>query len=142
MPPSFPILLLALAPPTGGDDGVELAQLTIHERIVVRIQRAAPAAPLPSAPVLVEKKAPKCIAMDTLAGALITRPGYVDLVVAGGRRLRAHLGDDCPGIDFYGGFYLKPTRDGKVCAGRDAVRARSGGQCRIERFRTLVPARR
>jgi len=45
----------------------------------------------------------------------------------------------CPALDFYSGFYLRPSADGQVCADRDTVHARSGGQCGIERFRTLVP---
>jgi hypothetical protein len=78
---------------------------------------------------------------ETLAGALISTPGTIDLVVAGGGRFRAELGDDCPTLGFYSGFYLKPSADGRVCAGRDAVRARSGRTCSIRRFRRLQPRR-
>jgi hypothetical protein len=31
--------------------------------------------------------------------------------------------------------------DRKVCASRDSIRSRSGGECRIASFRALVPAR-
>ena len=125
---------------------VELAQLTIHQRIIVRVPQVPPAkagTEKRTAPQTkwVEKKAPKCIPMGEMAGALITRPDSVDLVMAGGKRLRAHLEDDCPALDFYSGFYLKPTRDGKICEDRDSVRSRSGGQCRIDKFKTLVPHR-
>lgn len=139
----IPLLLLAAAaPPT---DGVEVAQLTIHQRIVIRIPRLSPGpAPAPvSQPrdAWVEKKAERCVPMEKLAGAQISRPDSVDMILTGGKRLRAHLDDDCPALDFYSGFYMKPSSDGKICAGRDSVRTRSGGQCRIEQFRKLTPAK-
>ena len=118
--------------------GVALAQFVIQQRIVVRVQRA----PLPVKQIRwVEKKGPKCIQLNTLAGALIVEPDAVDLVQEGGERVRARLDDDCPALDFYAGFYLKPTRDGRICAERDAVRSRSGRQCDIARFRKLVAKR-
>jgi hypothetical protein len=89
----------------------------------------------------VEKGADRCVAVGSLAGAAITRVDRVDLILSGGKRLRAVLEDDCPSLDFYSGFYLKPAGDGKVCARRDTIRSRSGGACRIKAFRSLVPAR-
>jgi len=89
----------------------------------------------------VEKKADKCVPAIDLAAAAITGTDSVDLVLNGGKRLRARFGADCPALDFYSGFYVKMTNDGKVCARRDSIRSRSGGECRIESFRALVPAR-
>ena len=58
-------------------DGVQLAQMTIHERIIIRVPRNA--APAPSIR-WVEKKGPKCVAADQLGGAIVgTRT--VDLVL-------------------------------------------------------------
>src|SRR3546814_16980218 len=51
----------------------------------------------------VEKYAPKCVAVDTLAAAPVTEPDSVDLVVRGGSRLRPKLGADCIALDFYSG---------------------------------------
>ena len=65
----------------------------------------------------------------------------IDLMLEGGDRLRAKLDNDCPPLDFYSGFYLKPTPDGMVCADRDAIRSRSGAACAIESFKQLVPKR-
>ncbi|GAA0733061.1 hypothetical protein [Sphingomonas japonica] len=122
------------------------AQVRMHQRIVIRVPRLTAArtsmanAPLP--PIRwVERDTDRCIAASSLAGAAVTRPDSVDLVLSGGRRLRANLGSACPALDFYNGFYLRPTSDGMVCARRDAFRSRSGGECRIEAFRALVPAR-
>lgn len=157
--PAIPAALLALAAPavaSVGDelaqlddvqlaqlDGAQLAQLTIHERIIIRVPRMAAARAAAPAAVSVptrwkERKGPKCVAAADMGGALIAERGAVDLVLTGGRRLRARLNDDCGPMDFYNGFYLRPAADGKVCADRDVIRMRSGASCGIATFRTLV----
>lgn len=126
-------------------DGVRMAQVRIQQHIVIRVPRpdairrvSAPAAALP--PIAwVEKQSDKCIQMNRLAGAAITRADSVDLVLSGGKRVRAKLGKECPALDFYSGFYVKPTKDGMVCAKRDSFRSRAGGECQIKAFRTLIP---
>lgn len=126
-------------------DGVQFAQVTVHERIIIRVPRMATArTPAAAARLSVpqpirykEKKGPKCIAVADIGGALVSAPDAVDLVLAGGKRLRAHL-DDCGPMDFYNGFYLRPKADGKVCADRDVLRMRSGASCGIAKFKTLV----
>lgn len=127
--------------------GTRIAQVRIQQHIIIRVPRpdairrvSAPAAPLP--PIAwVEKDSDKCIQMNRLAGAAITRSDSVDLVLAGGKRVRAKLGKECPALDFYSGFYVKPNKDGMVCAKRDTFRSRAGGQCQIKAFRTLIPER-
>lgn len=144
--PAVPLSLLALVAPAMsgvGDElaGIQLAQVSIHERIVIRMsQRMMPAAP--AVPVRwKEKKGPKCIAIADLGGAFISGPGMLDLALAGNRRIRARLDEDCRPMDFYSRFYLKPAADGQVCAGRDVLSMRSGLTCEIKAFRTLVAAR-
>ena len=122
--------------------GTELAQVTIHERIIVRVRRMGP--PSMVAPVVTrwkEKRGPKCLAPGTMAGALVSTPGTIDLVMTGGSRYRARLDGDCRQLGFYSGFYLKPASDGMVCAGRDAIHIRSGASCDIKAFRKLVAKR-
>lgn len=118
-----------------------MAQLTIRQRIVIRV----PAAPVTPAPLLrlrwKEKSGPKCIPANALAAAAVFKADAVDLMLRGGKRLRALLDDDCPALDFYRGFYLTPTDDGKICAGRDMIHSRMGGQCSIEKFKTLELAK-
>ncbi len=124
-----------------------IGSIIIQQRMVIRVPRLTvgrasmpTGAPLP--PIKwVEKKADTCIPATSLAGAAITRADSVDLVLTGGKRLRARLESDCPALGFYDGFYVKPTGDGRVCARRDTIRSRSGGVCRIESFRALVPGR-
>ena len=86
----------------------------------------------------VESKGPKCVPASDIRGALLSGMDHVDFLMADQRRMRVTFDDDCPALDFYGGFYLT-TVDHRVCVKRDSVRSRMGGSCRIERFRRLTP---
>lgn len=122
--------------PAAPPDRVVFAQLTIQQRVIIRV----PTQPIPLAPPvrLKEKDGPKCIDAAALAGAQVSDEG-VDLLLRGGSRLRAKLGSECPALNYYSGFYVRPGRDGQICADRDSIRTRAGGACEIERFRLLVP---
>lgn len=150
--PVLPSLLLLLTLPGAAwpsaeqIDGMELAQLTIRQRIVIRIpvpNGRAPSYPIPRPPrpAMEEHKGPRCVAIETLAGSGVARTDSVDLALTDGRLLRAKLGDNCPALDFYAGVYVKPARDGTLCAKRDVIRARSGRACAISSFKTLKPKR-
>jgi len=118
------------------DDAVELAQLSFRSHVVVRVQTTQLAmVPLAS---LREKKGPKCIAMNDILAAAVVERSSVDLVLRGGFRIRARLAPHCPGLDYYSGFYVVPSSDGKLCASRDVIRDRAGGECEIDKFRQLV----
>ena len=141
---ALPLTLLALAAPALGawPDPIELAQLTVRQRIVVRVPRMEP----PRAPMLPpiewkEKKGPKCVPAQSMAGALISVGKQVDLVLVGGKRVRAKLDGDCTPLDFYSGFYVRPSKDGMICADRDAIRVRSGASCQIDEFKLLQAAK-
>ena len=122
---------------SGAGEPVLFAQLTNRQQVIVRVPtRQRPAAPIEWK----EKSGPKCIPVDALAGAQISRDG-VDLLLRGGQRMRARL-NNCPPLDYYSGFYIRPGRDGRVCQDRDSIRVRSGGSCEIDTFRRLVPAKR
>lgn len=110
------------------------AQLTIEQSLVIRVPRRIPAKPLKWK----SKKGPKCVAMSSIAGAAVVADDAIDLVLRGGQRLRAHFSSRCPALDYYSGFYILPTADGRICADRDMIRTRAGGQCEIQRFRKLI----
>ena len=138
------LALLAAAPSAlANSEGPAFAQLMIQQRVVIRIPATAPPAPPEPRLTWRETKGPKCLAMAGLsgAGAAIMQPNAIDLFLRNGTRFRARLNNDCPAMDFYSGFYLTPNADGRICVGRDMIHARTGGQCNIEKFRTLVPGR-
>lgn len=138
------IALMTLTTPAllGATDSparLHYAQLVIRERVVIRVPRAAPR---PATPIRwKERKGPRCIPAQQLAGALPADEGAVDIVLTGGKRVRARLVRACRQLDYYSSFYIRPGIDGEICAGRDPIRTRAGRTCEIERFRTLVPAR-
>jgi hypothetical protein len=117
--------------------GQTVTRLVVQDEVILRI----PVQPRPLFPQFEwkERKGPKCIGAGAIRGALLSGPQQVDFVLGGGvRRIRAVLDEDCPALDFYGGFYLQP-QDERICAGRDAIHSRMGGSCTIDRFKMLIP---
>lgn len=131
---------VAPSQPMEREETVEIAQMTIRQTVVIRIP-VAPPAPPPRPIQWKEVKGPKCVPMSQLAGWAVTQSDSLDLFLRTGARLRVQLDDECPAIDYYQGLYLRPTADGQVCSHRDSIRTRAGGECGIEKFRTLVPKR-
>ena len=135
--------LLALLPALFGlsaysaqEDGSRVRTVIIENEIVMRIRvQQAPEGGW------VESDGPECVRHQSIRGATVTEQGQVDFLMSSGRRVRAELGDDCPGLSFYKGFYLTPE-DERICVGRDIIRSRMGGSCQIERFHRLVPRKR
>jgi hypothetical protein len=146
--PALSVTLLLSATPmlAATDAPVRVAQLTIHQRVVIRVPRM-PQDPMPVQARSVkpiswkEKKGPKCLPAQGMAGALITASRQVDLVLVGGKRYRAKLNRDCKPLDFYSGFYVRPSKDGMICSDRDAIRVRSGAACEIDEFKVLQAAK-
>ena len=122
---------------------VELAQVTVRQHIIVRMPRAQrPGTPAGSSPVRWrEGRDLRCVPARAVLGAAMMGRNSFDLVLRDRSRVRARLQSNCPGLDFYRGFYVNGTRDGMICADRDWIRSRMGGQCRIDRFRSLTASR-
>lgn len=142
--PNLPIaaagLMLMLAAPAAQPAMADFQQhVSIHvPRMTVTtttiVVREAP-------PRLIEKHGKACVAMDRIQGFTVNAADSVDLILEDGALLRAKLGAECPALGFYSGAYLKPTKDNKFCAGRDALRSRSGRTCPVQAFKNLVRAR-
>jgi hypothetical protein len=122
--------------------------VTFHQQIIIRVSPGGRPAmsqldqnagrrPI----VWQEERGPRCVPARQIAHAALMRQQSFDLVLRDRTRLRARLERRCPALDFYVNFYISPTRDGLICADRDSIRSRAGGECRIDRFRTLRPAR-
>lgn len=135
--------------PAGHQGDIEVqTHVSVAESVVIRVPARrthrvrAPANqpdPRPLPPVFRDRKGPRCIDAGAIAAAAVTAPDSVDFILKGGQRVRARLADECPALDYYSGFYVKPPRDQKICADRDSIHTRSGGDCQIDRFRTLIP---
>lgn len=128
-----------LLAPASAPEPVQLAQVTIEQRVIIRVplarQRAMPVEP----PVeWQEKKGPKCLAIRSIRGASVTAKNSIDMTLINGERYRARLERGCRAVDFWSGFYVEATRDGSLCSGRDVIQARGGTECEIDTFRRLV----
>ena len=73
----------------------------------------------------------RCIGVEHVAGAVVFGDRAVELTMADGKHWRMIFEQQCPALSFYQGFYYRRAVAGKLCAGKDAVIARSGGECAI-----------
>ena len=133
------------APPQGDPQvGIAVAGVTITQSVIIRVPArksrhfATAGQPAPP-PAFRESRGPKCIDSATIGGAAIVAPDSVDFILKGGKRVRAKLEEECPALDYYSGFYVRAPQDGKICADRDSIHTRSGGDCQIDKFRALTP---
>jgi hypothetical protein len=79
----------------------------------------------------------RCIRIDSIAAAQLFGDRAIELTLKGGRRWRLYLAQECPALSFYQGFYYRQRTAGELCAGRDVIGARSGGECGIA---SIMPA--
>lgn len=84
-----------------------------------------------SRPALPRAGRNRCISINGIGAAQIYGDSAIELTMRGGVRWRLLLAQECPGLSFYQGFYYQQKQAGQLCAGRDAIGARSGGECAI-----------
>ena len=115
-----------------------------HQQIIIRVTGGDRNVAQPGAPLIEwrESRGPRCVAARQILGATRISQNSFDLLLRDRSRLRARLERRCPALDYYYGFYVNMTPDGRICADRDAIRSRAGGECGIEAFRALTPERR
>jgi hypothetical protein len=122
-------------------------QVRIEQRVIIRISPSPPAmrrevlGPPPRAdgPMRYkEKKFHDCVEIDDIAGITPIQPNRLVLFMRDHRMLSAALERACDADAFYLGAYVERSTDGKLCKGRDALRARTGATCRISRISRLV----
>lgn len=135
------LLLAGGAPDETPEPATRFAQVTFQQRVVIRVpDRSRGGVPAMSGTTQWrETRGPRCISAREIAGANLSESS-VDLIMRDNRRIRARLGRRCAGLNYYRGFYLESTADGRICAERDAIRSRMGGECGIAEFRALQPA--
>lgn len=140
------MLLVPVGASASAEGSVRFAQVTIEQRVIIRVPLVAPprpGRPAPPPPVQDwdEKKGPRCLAIRSIRSADLTGRNSVDLILSNSQRYRARFGRGCQSAAFYSGFYIEPTADGSLCAGRDDVQSRGGISCEVDSFRRLVPER-
>ncbi|MCA1661236.1 MAG: hypothetical protein LC648_03340 [Novosphingobium sp.] len=120
-------------------------QVRIEERVVIRITPLGPQrqmlADLPRAPLasrFSERKVGKCLKVAGIAGVQIGGDDRLMLFMRDQRLIGASLDKACRARDFYSGFYVEQSRDGKLCVDRDMIHSRSGTSCSVSRLRQLV----
>jgi hypothetical protein len=137
------LLLVALSGAQEKDSAAEpvrYAQLTVRQQIIVRVP-ARPEGALASPIEWKEGKGLKCLPASSVAGAAMSGRDSVDLVLRDRSRVRAKLENSCPALDYYSGFYITSNSDGMICADRQSIRSRMGGECEIDAFKTLKPVK-
>lgn len=151
-PVTAPEPLVAIAGP-GSDQSSSFWQMVIEQQLIIRVpaQRSQlnsfSAGPMQSKratelPIVwKETKAPKCVAMRNIMGMQAVQRDSIDLITRQRQRLRAQLNRGCRALDFYAGFYMQGSKDGKLCEDRDQIHARTGAKCEIDKFRLMVPVR-
>jgi hypothetical protein len=123
-------------------------QLRIEQRVIIRVPRDSSVTisrmqmgkASSRGIAYKEKKVGKCLMMDRF---IASRPGSgskenLELITRSGDLIRVYLGDGCLAREFYAGAYMERAEDGKLCADRDMIHARTGAKCDIDKFRLLV----
>jgi len=133
LPAQVPETLIGQAPEA------MIAQVIVRQQVIVRVPRAPARVEASAAPVQWRETAgPRCISIRQIAAAMPSAAS-VDILMQDRRRIRARLGQRCAGLEHYRGIYFNANPDGRICAERDVIRSRMGGQCEIVQFRTLQP---
>ncbi|MBH0112877.1 hypothetical protein I5E68_07925 [Novosphingobium sp. YJ-S2-02] len=138
-------LSLPLAQGAGPRDA---RQVRIERRMTIRITPRAPMHMPPDMLVampegrpgheIVERKMGDCVPVRGIAGVQPERGNRLLLYMRDRRVVSAQLERSCRAKDFYSGFYLSHSNDGKLCVNRDKLLARSGMNCKLTRIRQLV----
>ena len=149
-PVAAPDPLVAISTPSM-DQASSFWQMVIEQQLIIRVparrspinnfaaERSTPRREIELPIVWKEKKAPKCVAMRNIMGMQAVQRDSIDLITRQRQRLRAQLNRGCRALDFYAGFYMEGSKDGKLCEDRDQIHARTGAKCEIDKFRLMVP---
>jgi len=125
-------------------------QVRIEQRVMVRITPQPPAArqnlmaDLPQrelAPRFEERGKEKCVALQGIAGVQTGSGNRLVLFLRDSRMISVNLEKSCRARDFYSGFYVEKSKDGRLCVERDKLQSRTGARCAVETMRRLVEVR-
>jgi len=122
-------------------------QVRIEQRMTIRITpRSETSQPsmfveLPDraiGPRFVERKIGECVKASRITGVQTDVGNRLLLFMSDRTIVSAMLERSCRSRDFYSGFYLEESKDGKLCVARDTLQSRSGANCKLTQIRQLV----
>jgi hypothetical protein len=122
-------------------------QVRIEQQITIRVTPRSSSArrnmlmDMPGraiAPRFVERKMGKCVDVSDIAGVQPDGGNRLLLFMRDQRIIGAQLDRSCRARDFYSGFYLSRSRDGRLCIDRDTLLSRSGASCTLSKMSRLV----
>lgn len=122
-------------------------QIRIEQRVVVRIAPQPSAArqnllaDLPQREIanrFEERKKEKCVTLQGIAGVQTGSGNRLVLFLRDQRMISVNLEKSCRARDFYSGFYVEKSKDGRLCVDRDKLQSRTGARCEVETMRQLV----
>ncbi|MDR7103490.1 hypothetical protein [Croceicoccus sp. BE223] len=123
-------------------------QATVRQRVMIRITPLSRSSPPPvSVPVPTHRPRAEgedmgqCIPLANVAGVKLGQGRNLLLILRNRRVISALLDRTCQVSSFYSGFYVERPADGMLCAGREALHARSGADCQFGSFRDVTPPR-
>lgn len=140
--------------PTGSVDLLQQArrvpiqhQVRIEQRVIIRIAPPSPKvrertladASRPAEEVrLAPGKEQRCVRMNDIKGVQPMRDNRLLLFMSGRELMSAQLERSCSSQDFYSGFYVERSEDGRLCVRREQLQSRAGAQCEIAQINRLV----
>lgn len=122
-------------------------QVRIEQRVVIRIAPARQGtrnsllAQLPQQGLNTryeEREMERCVPVARISGVQTGTGNRLLLFLSDQRIVTVNLERACRARDFYSGFYVERSEDGKLCVGRDELQSRSGAKCEVEAMRQLV----
>lgn len=124
------------------------AQVRIERRVTIRISPQTPVrnslvseAPM-SVPQrrVVERKIDDCVPLAGIAGVQ-SQDDRLLLYMRNRQLVSARLEKKCSARDFYAGFLVEKSKDGRLCVKRDQLQSRTGSKCKLRSFHRLVEER-
>lgn len=127
-------------------------QVRVTQRVIIRItahrqegretlSAEFPTAPGPLQTHLEERKMGDCVAIGDIAAVDPGPENRLIFYMRDRTLISAALDKECSAREFYSGFYVERTDDGKLCIKRDRLQSRAGASCEVKRLSRLVSVR-
>lgn len=122
-------------------------QVRVEQRTTIRIiSRPGPMLPDPwfaegrriAPPRLRERRIGNCLPAGGIVGMGANADRQLIFYMRDQRVVSAMLERTCNVRDFYSGFYMARSADGKLCVNRDTLQARNGANCKVKAIREVI----